>query len=101
MHLIFRAFVLPLGAMAMAASAQPAPSGPPPVQDLPPSAAQPGATPGPDGVIHQWGPSEPIVQNAPAPAGDYPPCVKGRTDSCVNPDPSREADTRAAWRKGD
>ncbi|GEM_PF-1686986 len=101
MRLIFPAFCLAAGVMAFGAHAQPGPSGPPPVQDLPPSAAQPGTIPGPDGVIHQWGPAEPIVQGAPPPVADYPPCAKDRADSCVNPDPSRESDTRAAWRTDD
>ncbi|MBO9575188.1 MAG: hypothetical protein J7494_05595 [Sphingobium sp.] len=93
------------GLFAIAAQAQPvAPQPPapvppanvpPPVEQVPSAAAQPGAVPGPDGVIHQWGPAQPVVQTAPAPATSYPPCTRGRTDSCYNPDPRKEADTKA------
>ena len=82
---------------ALAAHAQPA-NEPAPVEQVTPEQAQPGAAPAADGVIHQWGPSAPIVQAAPAPAQSYPPCTNGRTDSCYNPDPSREADTKASER---
>lgn len=63
-----------------------------------PIAAQSDALPGPDGVIHRWGPPAPIVQAAPLPAQNYPPCSRTLQDSCYNPDPSKEADTKAAWK---
>lgn len=52
------------------------------------------AQPGPDGVIHEMGPRQVVAQAVPPPAAAYPPCVKGRTDSCYNPDPNKEADVR-------
>ncbi len=66
----------------------------PPVTVLDASQAKPGAVPGPDGVIRQWGPQQPITQSAPPPAQSYPPCTKGRSDACTNPDPRKEADVR-------
>jgi hypothetical protein len=72
----------------------------PPVQAVPSSQAQPGATPAADGVIHQWGPQQAITQAAPAPPAAYPPCTKGRTDSCYNPNPNKEADVRADGKIG-
>lgn len=62
----------------------------PTVQPAPPAQARLGA----DGVIHQWNPQEPVAQAVPPPAKDYPPCTRGRTDSCYNPDPGKEADVR-------
>lgn len=94
-------FMICIGASALtvAAHAQaPELSGPPPGVQVSPAQAQPGTVPGPDGVIHQWGPPAPIVQAAPPAAQDYPPCTRGRTDSCYNPDPRKEADTKAAWK---
>lgn len=49
---------------------------------------------GADGVIRQWNSQAPVAQAVPPPARDYPPCTRGRTDSCYNPDPSKEADVR-------
>ncbi|MBO9580265.1 MAG: hypothetical protein J7498_05175 [Sphingobium sp.] len=63
---------------------QPAPSAVPPAQ----------ASVGADGVIHQWNPPQAVAQAVPPPAKSYPPCTRGRTDSCYNPDPSKEADVR-------
>lgn len=73
---------------------------PPPVEQGTAEPAQPGAAPSADGVIRKWGPSEPVVQAAPAPAQDYPPCTRGKRDSCSNPDPRKESDTKAAWKSG-
>lgn len=68
-----------------AANAEPAvPAAAPPAQ----------ASLGADGVIRQWNTQAPVAQAVPPPAKDYPPCTKGRTDSCYNPDPSKEADVR-------
>ena len=50
--------------------------------------------PGRDGVIRQMGPLQAVTQAVPLPAADYPPCTRGRTDSCYNPDPNKEADVR-------
>jgi len=66
----------------------------PPVQAVPSTQAAPGAVPAADGVIHQWGPQEAIAQAVPPPVKDYPPCTRGRTDSCYNPNPRKEADVR-------
>jgi len=74
--------------------------GPPPVQQVPSSAAQPGAVPGPDGVIRQWGPQQAVVENAPPPAASYPPCTRAKQDSCTNPDPSRGLDYYPADKTG-
>ena len=73
-------------------------SAPAPVTPVAPDQAQPGAVPAADGVIHQWGPAAPIVQAAPAPAQSYPACTRERQDSCYNPDPRKEADSKAADR---
>ncbi len=62
----------------------------PPVEQVPSSAAVPGAVPGPDGVVRQWGPQAAIVESAPPPAASYPPCTRALQDSCTNPDPSKE-----------
>jgi hypothetical protein len=66
---------------------------------VPPSAPVPATdqagAPGSDGVIHEWGPQQPVAQAVPAPPAAYPPCTRGRADSCYNPDPRKEADTRA------
>jgi hypothetical protein len=66
----------------------------PKLESVPSSQAAPRAVPATDGVIHQWGPQQAIAQAAPAPPAAYPPCTRGRTDSCYNPDPGREADVR-------
>jgi len=50
--------------------------------------------PGPDGVIRQMGPQQVVAQTVPTPAAAYPPCTRGRTDSCYNPNPNKEADVR-------
>jgi hypothetical protein len=79
-----------------------APSEPavPPVQAVPASQAALGAVPASDGVIHQWGPQQVITQAVPAPPAAYPPCTRGRTDSCYNPNPNKEADVRSDGKVG-
>ncbi len=64
----------------------------------PPAAGSTVPGTGSDGVIHQWGSQAPVVQAAPPAVASYPPCTNGRTDSCYNPDPRKEADTKAAWK---
>lgn len=49
---------------------------------------------GSQGVVHEWKKQEPVAQTVPPAATEYPPCTRGRTDSCYNPDPRREADVR-------
>jgi hypothetical protein len=83
-------------ALAGAAQAQPQPDAPtvasPPDDGPRPLASHDRPVPAAaaDGLIYEWGPPTPVVEAAPAPATSYPPCTKGRTDSCTNPDPSRE-----------
>jgi hypothetical protein len=64
-------------------------------QPLPTPETTPSTIPDPDGIVREWGPQQPVAQAVPAPPAAYPPCTRGRTDSCYNPDPHREADTRA------
>lgn len=76
----------------------PAPAASPPVVNpeaadaVPAPSAQ--ARLGADGVIRQMGPQQAVAQAVPPPAASYPPCTRGRTDSCYNPDPGKEADVR-------
>lgn len=78
---------VPVGDTAVA----PASSTPvPPVQVVPSSQAQPGAVPGPDGVIRQWGPNQAIVESVPPSPKSYPPCKGALQDGCTNPNPAKE-----------
>lgn len=80
----------------------PAPAVSPPVVNPEAAGAAANAAPAPeaqsslgaDGVIRQMGPQQVVAQAVPPAAANYPPCTKGRTDSCYNPDPGKEADVR-------